>query len=423
MRGREEKTIIAVGDGMADEPLEELGGKTPLEAARTPCMDALARLGRLGLVRTVPEGMPPGSDVANLSLMGYAPRDTYTGRAPLEAASLGIRMESGDLAFRCNLVTLAQRSGERVMADYSGGGITTPQACLLVDALNRHLAGPDLRFYPGIAYRHLLILRGAGDRFLGLQTTPPHDITGQPVLAHLPAGQGAERVIRLAREAEGVFAGLFASRPGEAQGRANAIWLWGQGRAPRLPSLQARTGVRGATVCAVDLIKGIGRYAEMTSIEVPGATGDLDTDYRGKAGAALRGLADHDLVFVHVEAPDEAGHQGNLREKIRAIERFDEEVVGAIWRGLESGGRPYRILVLPDHPTPLRLRTHTGQPVPFLLYAKPDRLPGAHLLQPSRAVVEGYSEREAAKTGIFIEEGHRLFEVLFARRSGGSGFG
>lgn len=415
MNPKRPKSILVVGDGMADEPLEALDGKTPLQVAHIPNMDSLARNGVVGMVRTVPEGMPPGSDVANMSLMGYAPQTYYSGRAPLEAASMGVEMSEGDLAFRCNLVTLERRASGIVMGDYSGGGISTEIAREYVELLNKHLAGPDLCFYPGIAYRHLALMKNAGSRFESLETTPPHDITGQVVTAYLPCGSGAREVAELMEQGRTVFADLpSSSKESSGAGTANAIWLWGQGHAPCMPTLEERYHVRGVTICAVDLIKGLGRYAGMDSIEVPGATGDLDTNYQGKAVAALKALEAYDFVFLHVEAPDEAGHQGDLDEKIRAIERLDAEVVGLLKAGLSKIDEGYRILVLPDHPTPLRTRTHSEKPVPFLFHVHPESTLVKDLLPPSRSKVTAYNEKEAEQSGIRIEEGHRILELLFS---------
>ncbi len=408
------KTIIAVGDGMADEPLEELGAKTPLEVAHTPNMDFFASHGTVGLLRTVPKNMDPGSDVANMSLMGYSPHQYYTGRAPLEAASMGISMSADDMAFRCNFVTLEKKGDGLLMNDYSGGGITTDVARVWIKELNGKLTRSGLSFHAGIAYRHILLFRNAGSRFKHLETTPPHDILGQEVGPHLPRGTGGEILVNLFEEACEVLTSL----PGQSSGTpgtctANAIWLWGQGHQPHMPTLNERFGIKGATICAVDLVKGLGRCAGLDPLEVPGATGDLDTNYQGKAVKVLKALDAYDLIFLHVEAPDEAGHQGNLKEKIRAIERFDQEVLGILRKGLAQRGGGYRLLVLPDHPTPIRTRTHSKAPVPFLLYASPSSLSLAHCFEPSAPPVNAYHEKEAAGTGIHIEEGHTMMEILF----------
>ena len=398
------KYVVVVGDGMADEPLEELGGRTPLEVSRTPHMDHFARNGRVGLVRTIPEGMPAGSDVANMSLMGYSPRTYYTGRAPLEAASMGLDLGPDDVAFRCNLVTLEERGEGLFMGDYSGGSISTERARPYIDVLNDRLAGPDFEFHPGVSYRHILLWKGGRKAFDGLETTPPHDILDQPVDPHLPSGPGGREVRGLMDEARSV---LRARLPGLAEGgpagQANAIWLWGEGHKPQMPLLRERFGIRGVTVSAVDLIKGLGRCAGLETIDVPGATGDLETNYQGKVYAVLRALREVDFAFLHVEAPDEASHRGNLQEKIDAIERLDEEVLGVLRKGLDKMKIPYRLLVLPDHLTPLRIRTHADGPVPFLLYPD-DSASGA-----------SYSEKEAERSGTRIEDGSRVLDVLFQK--------
>ena len=396
------KYILVVGDGMADEPLEALGGRTPLEVSRTPNMDFFARNGQVGLVRTIPEGMPPGSDVANMSLMGYSPQTYYTGRAPLEAASMGLDLGPDDVAFRCNLVTLEERPEGLFMADYSGGSISTERARTYIEILNDKLAGPVFEFHPVVSYRHILLWKDGRKEFDGLETTPPHDILGQPVDSHLPSGPGGRKLKEMTDDARGV---LLAHLPAPAEtgpaGQANAIWLWGEGHKPQMPLLQERFGMRGVTVSAVDLIKGLGRCAGLETIDVPGATGDLETNYQGKVYAVLKALEEFDFAFLHVEAPDEASHRGNLQEKIDAIERLDEEVLGVLRKGLDKMKIQYRLLVLPDHLTPLRIRTHANTPVPFLLYPEGPGSGGP------------YSEKEAESSGILIEDGSRMLDVLF----------
>jgi 2,3-bisphosphoglycerate-independent phosphoglycerate mutase len=398
------KFILVVGDGMADEPLEALNGRTPLEVSRTPNMDFYARNGTVGRVRTIPEGMPPGSDVANMSLMGYSPRTYYTGRAPLEAASMGLELGPDDIVFRCNLVTLEERREGLFMADYSGGGISTGRAGTFIQALNEELADPRFQFYPGVSYRHVLLWRDGRKEFEGIATTPPHDILGQAVDGHLPSGPGSRGLREMMDRARGVISARASSIPQEGPSDdANAIWLWGEGHRPEMPPLYERFGVRGVVVSAVDLIKGLGRCAGLDSVEVPGATGDLETNYQGKAYAALRALREYDFAFLHVEAPDEASHRGNLQEKIDAIERFDEQVLGVLKKGLSRLKMPYRLLVLPDHLTPLRIRTHSDTPVPFLLYPEgPDPC-------------TSYSEREAEKSKIHLEEGSKILNLLFEK--------
>jgi 2,3-bisphosphoglycerate-independent phosphoglycerate mutase len=313
------KYIILIGDGMADLPIEELQGKTPLEAAETPNMDLVARSGTLGLLRTVPRGYPPGSDVANLSILGYDPAKYYTGRAPLEAASMGVKLAPEDTAFRCNLVTLDWREGAPVMDDYSSGHISTEEARELIIALDKTLSEESVRFHPGKSYRHLMVMPDAPRE---LYLTPPHDITDKEIKPYLPAGEGAERLKKLIERSQEVLRDHPVNRARRDSGKktADSIWLWGEGSAPRIPTFRDRFDIEGAIISAVDLMNGIGVYAGFEVIAVPGATGYLDTDYGAKAEYALKALKGKNLVCVHVEAPDEAGHQGSLEEKIRAIE-------------------------------------------------------------------------------------------------------
>ena len=396
------KYVVLLGDGMADEPMDELGGKTPLEQARTPHMDELARRGQLGLADTVPPGFPPGSDVANLSVFGYDPALCYSGRSPLEAASMGIELGPDDVAFRLNLVHLMHHYGKLYMADFSAGHIPTDQAKALIETLQEELGGGEFHFYPGVSYRHLLVWHGGKDR---LTFTPPHDLTYQSIEDHLPKGEGAEDLIHLTNSAQMLLnthpVNVARVKAGEAP--ANSIWLWGHGRAPKMETLSARYGITGAVISAVDLIKGIGIYAGLDVVEVPGATGYLDTNYRGKAEYALRALESRDFVYLHVEAPDEAAHAGSLEDKIRAIEAFDELVVGTVVDGLSALG-DYRLLVLPDHPTPVRRMTHTAEPVPFILYDSKGEFP--------KTGAADYSERSAAAGGLHLPYGYQLLERL-----------
>jgi 2,3-bisphosphoglycerate-independent phosphoglycerate mutase len=395
------KYLILIGDGMADRPIEKLGGKTPLMVARTPNMDALAQQGEIGLAHTIPPGMPKGSEIANLSVFGYDPRQYYTGRGPLEAASIGVKLAPDDCAFRLNLVNLEAIGGSVIMGDYSAGHITTEEAGELVRDLDKEFGNAVFRFYPGVSYRHLLVWKGKGE---GLKTTPPHDITEQAIGAYLPAGDGAQELIRLMTDTQTfLHAHPINQRRRQAGNReANATWPWGQGRAPQMPTLAERFGLKGSVISAVDLIKGIGIYAGLKVITVPGATGYLDTNYQGKAEHALQALAQDDFIYLHVEAPDEASHNGDLEAKIAAIEAFDELVVGTIVRGMAQHGG-YRILVLPDHPTPIALKTHADDPVPFVLYDAAQQHPSG---------ARGFDEAEAAKSGVVVVEGHRLIERL-----------
>ena len=401
------KYIVLLGDGMADEPMAELDGRTPLQAARTPRMDALAAGGELGLACTVPEGYPPGSDVANLSVFGYDPKCCYSGRSPLEAASMGVKLAATDVAFRMNLVTLEGAGPAARMAEFSAGHIGTAEAAELVTALQARCGGQQFSFYPGVSYRHLLVWHDGCD---ALSLMPPHDITEQPVGPHLPTDDARFAPLRqLMAEAHALFADHPVNRARRAAGKpaATDVWFWGQGRAPSMVSHQDAYGITGGVISAVDLIRGIGLYAGLRVIPVPGATGYLDTNYRGKGEAALAALADADYVYVHVEAPDEAAHGGLLQEKIAAIEAFDALVVGTVVDGLDRLG-PARLLVMPDHPTPVRLRTHTRAPVPYILYGTAGEYgPGS---------AAGYNEPAAAATGCFEAEGHHLMQRLMSGR-------
>jgi 2,3-bisphosphoglycerate-independent phosphoglycerate mutase len=362
------KYIVIVGDGMADRPLKELGGKTPLQHASTPNMDRLASEGVPGVVRTIPEGMHPGSDVANLSILGYDPNKYYSGRAPLEAASIGVRLEEGDVAFRCNLVTLkfSMDKTRAVMEDYSSGHITTEEAGRLITDIGGSLGSDTIRFYPGVSYRHLMVWsKGSAD----LECVPPHDILGKDIIDYLPVGKGEEVLRKLMRDSVDLLEDHPVNRERVRNGKnpGNSIWFWGQGKKPALPTFRAKYGIDGSLISAVDLTKGLGIYAGFTILNVPGMTGYLDTNYKGKAEAALASLKETDFVYIHVESPDEAGHSGRCEDKIKAIEDFDRLVVGTVREGASALG-DCRILLLPDHPTPVELRTHTGDPVPFVLF-------------------------------------------------------
>jgi 2,3-bisphosphoglycerate-independent phosphoglycerate mutase len=397
------KYIVLLGDGMADEPIEELGGRTPLEVAETPNMDRLARLGQVGLVETVPRGFHPGSDVANLSVFGYDPATCYSGRSPLEAASMGVALGPDDVAFRLNLVHLVAHYGKLYMGDFSAGHISTAEARELIGALQQELGGGEFNFYPGVSYRHLMVWTGGKDR---LTFTPPHDITHQPVDGHLPEGEGAEQLMKLMSDSQLLLHNhpVNARRQKAGELTANSIWLWGHGRAPKMPTYREKFGISGAVISAVDLIKGIGVCAGLDVINVPGATGYLDTNYLGKAEYALEALRTRDFVYLHVEAPDEAAHGGKLEEKIQAIEDFDRLVVGTVLEGLPALG-DHRVLVLPDHPTPVRKMTHSRDAVPFILWGSSGEFPAV-------GAVQGYTEREAAATGVAVDPGCRLMERL-----------
>jgi 2,3-bisphosphoglycerate-independent phosphoglycerate mutase len=398
------KYVIIVGDGMADYPVESLGGKTPLMVARTPNMDWMSESGEIGLVRTVPDGFNPGSEVANLSIFGYDPIRYYTGRGPLEAASLGIKLADNDIAFRCNLVTLRFHGNNMVMEDFSAGHITDEEARKVIIDLNKEMATDEIRFYAGVSYRHLMILKNGAAKFsyLGkLEIIPPHDIIGREISPFLP--QMKEPILTLVKESQRLLKNHPVNHAREAKGLppANSIWLWGQGQSPRMITLKERFGLDGYVISAVHLIKGIGILAGLGVLEVPGATGYFDTNYEGKVQYALRGLGERDFVYLHVEAPDEAGHMGNLRLKIEAIEAFDEKVVGALLKGMKGFER-YKVLVLPDHPTPLSVRTHTADPVPYAMYSSEGETQSAH--------GKKFDEVSAGQSGISIEKGFELIE-------------
>ncbi len=394
------KYIVLLGDGMSDEPNAELGGKTPLEVAKTPNMDRLCKEGQSGLAATVPAGYPPGSDVANLSVFGYNPADCYSGRSPLEAASMGVELDPSDVAFRLNFVWLEAHYGKLYMGDFSAGHITTEDAAELIKTLQEELGGDEFNFYPGVSYRHLMVWKNGKDK---LKFTPPHDISTQSIEDHLPQGEGAAVLQDLTNSAQMLLNDhpVNNRRVAEQKLPANSIWLWGHGRRPQMQTYQQRFGLTGSVISAVDLIKGIGVNAGLDIIEVPGATGYLDTNYIGKAEYAIESLKDRDFVYVHVEAPDEAAHGGLLKAKIEAIESFDRDVVGTVLKNLDQIG-DCRILVTPDHPTPVERRTHTSDPVPFVLF-------DSRYKQESN--VSGYSEKEAASTG-FEVEGHELLPLM-----------
>lgn len=404
------KYIVLIGDGMADHPVSELGGRTPLEAASTPNMDRLASEGSFGMVRTIPEGMHPGSDVANLSILGYDPRRFYTGRAPLEAASIGVSLGEGDVAYRCNLVTLKfnKEKTRAVMEDYSSGHITTDEAGELIRAIDSELSSPVLRFYPGVSYRHLMVW-AKGEA--APECVPPHDILGKDVMDYLPVGRGDDFLRKLMMRSVDILESHPVNRERVRNGKnpGNSIWLWGQGGRPALPSFREKYGLSGALVSAVDLTRGLGICAGFEILRVPGITGYLDTNYVGKAKASLEALRKVDFVYIHVEAPDEAGHSGNYKDKVRAIEDFDSLVVGTVMGGIKEFDA-CRILLMPDHPTPLELRTHTADPVPFVIYDSREKKqsPDMHFTE----AIGGHAG------SLVIDEGHRLMDFFITGKTG-----
>jgi 2,3-bisphosphoglycerate-independent phosphoglycerate mutase len=405
------KYLVLIPDGAAGWPVQALGGKTTLEAAAAPNLARLAREGACGRVRTVPDGMEPGSDVAGMSIFGVDPARSYTGRAPLEAASMGVALGEADVALRCNLVSTGGAAAEddgAVMADYSAGHITTEEGRRIVEDFRetepyRERFLPDFELFPGVGYRHLLVWRrGSTDAVL----VPPHDILGQPLAAHLPRGAAAPSLLGLMALAHPWLLLHPVNRDRRHRGlpAADNFWFWGAGRRPALQPFAERHGLSGAVISAVDLVNGIGVLLGLERITVPGATGYVETNYRGKAEHALAALARHDVVFVHIEAPDEAGHSGDAADKVRAIERIDAEFLGPALAGLARLG-PHRVLVAPDHYTPVARRSHVGDPVPFVIWPGPGGAGNG---------AAAFTEAEAAKTGLLVERGHELLGRLFA---------
>ncbi len=360
------KYAILVGDGMSDYFIDELSGRTPLQVARTPNMDRIAKEGLTGMARTVPRKMAASSDVANMSIFGYDPKEYYTGRGPLEAKSMGIELEPGQVAFRANLVT----ASDNILVDYSAGHISSKEAVVLIEFLNEKFKKRGVRFHSGVSYRNLMIVseEQLSDGHGSLRCVPPHDIIGKTIMENMPKGKGAKFLRDIMTGSRFMLADheINIIRVDLGENPANMVWLWGQGKKPSMPLFKERHGVEGAVISAVDLIKGMALCVGLKVIDVPGVTGYYDTDYAAKAEYALGALEKDDFVFVHVEAPDEAGHNGELGEKIRAIENFDEKVVGRVAEGLRSMGE-YRLLVMPDHPTPIELKTHVDDPVPFAI--------------------------------------------------------
>jgi len=387
------KYCVVIPDGMADYPIEELDGRTPLEAARTPHMDRVSRLGRQGTLQTIPDGMEPGSDVAIMSVLGIDPATCYSGRAPLEAASMGVELGPNERAFRCNLVTVV----DGVMLDHSAGHISSAEGRALIEEINERLGSAELSFYPGVGYRHLMVYRGRDD--LSAHCTPPHDIIGKPCGKHLPAGAGEDMLRGLIERSRAILEphDVNVVRADHGESPATMIWLWGSGKAPSIRSFAEQFGKTAAVISAVHLVRGIGKYLEMDIIHVEGATGYLDTNYAGKAEAAVRELDTHDLVVVHIEATDEAGHNGSIPDKLRAIEDIDAKVVGPILDAFLDKDA-FRLLVLPDHLTPIVKRTHSNEPVPFAMCGTGVR--PVHELP--------FSEKAAAGTGLHIDRGYEL---------------
>jgi 2,3-bisphosphoglycerate-independent phosphoglycerate mutase len=390
------KYAIIVPDGAADEPIEQFDNKTVLEAANTPNMDEISSRGRQGIVRTIPEGFDPGSDVAQMSLLGYDPRHCYSGRAPIEAVARNIQLAPDDWVFRCNLVTIS----DDIMADHSAGHIATEEAAKLMDDLNDHLGSEQTRFYPGVSYRHLLVFKGMD---FDVQTYPPHDYLGTPKDKILPRGKNADVLIDLMARSHQLFVNhdINKVRSDMGENQASSIWLWGQGRKTEMESFETRFGIKGIAITAVDLVRGLARLIGFDLKEVPGATGFVDTNYAGKASAAIEALDQYDLVFIHVEAPDEAAHSGSEETKKKAVEQIDKHIVGPVFEALQTFDN-WRILVAPDHPTPIRTGAHSPEPVPFAMA-------GTGI---SGILHTTFSEANADKSGFRIDNGSELMEYF-----------
>ena len=398
------KYIVVLGDGMADEPIAALGGKTPLEYANIPVMDELASKGEMGMVQNVPAGMSPGSEIANLSVMGYNPLTDFTGRSPLEALSVGVEMESDDVIFRCNVVTLTEEEpyAEKTILDHSSGEISTQEADQLMDAIREAFNDNTFQFYTGTSYRHIMVWKKGRVSHL----EPPHDHLTQVIGDYLPE----ETILRQFMEKSFDILNTHPvnlKRAAAGKNKANSLWYWGAGTKPSLSGFEEKTGLKGAMVSAVDLLKGIAVGADMQICQVEGATGSIDTNWEGKAQAAIDALLKDgcDFAYIHVEAPDEMGHQGLIEEKVKSIEYLDSRLIAPVKQALEDAGEDFRILVLPDHPTPIRIRTHSSDPVPYVLYDS----------RVQRKSIARYTEAEAKATGIFEPQGHKLMEKFLQK--------
>ena len=399
------KYVLILGDGMADRPIPELNGKTPLEYARTPMLDELAKQSEVGLVSTIPEGMSPGSDTANMSVCGYDPKIYYTGRSPLEALSIGVEMKDTDVAIRTNVVTVTDDDlpyEEKTIIDHSSSEIDTEDAAVLIEAVQKELGNEMFQYYVGTSYRHLLIW----DKGSVVPLTPPHDILGKTIGEYLPK---ESLLFEMQKKSYEILNNhpINVARAAAGLNKANSIWFWGAGTKPILTSFEKKTGKKGAMISAVDLLKGIAVGAGMDNKNVEGANGQLHTNYEGKAQAAVDALtkAGYDFAYIHVEAPDEMGHQGSVERKVQAIEYLDERIIRYVKEAMDASGEDYRMLVLPDHPTPIEVRTHTSEPVPYLLYDSTRKQDNDWQ----------YSEKCAVDGGIFRPQGHELIDYLFSR--------
>ncbi len=396
------KYVVVLYDGMADYPVEALGGKTPMQKANKPIFDSLAKRGEVGLVRTIGEGLKPGSEIGNLTVMGYDPRKYFTGRSPLEAISIGVKMADDDISLRCNLVTLSDEENydDKTMVDYSAGDISSEEAAKIIKTVQQNFGGGEFDFYSGVSYRHCLIFH-KGTTDLGTMT-PPHDISGKVVGPYISASPNAQKLTSLMRKSYDLLKDHPVNVERIKQGKrpANSIWLWGEGTKPTLPPFSELYGVKGTVISAVDLLKGIGIAAGMQTPEVEGATGYIDTNFEGKANAAVDALKkDCDFAYIHIEAPDECGHRYEPENKVKAIEYIDSRVLPIVIKGLEEIGEDYKIMILPDHPTPLSTRTHASDPVPYMIYQKSKEKDSG---------VESINEESAKKTGNFIDAGYEL---------------
>ena len=396
------KYIVVLYDGMADYPVPALGGKTPMELAKKPCLDKLASMGEVGLVKTVADGLKPGSDIANMSVLGYNPKECYTGRSPLEAVSIGVNMLDSDIIFRCNLVTLSDEENyeDKTMVDYSAGDISTADAAEIIKSVEEHFGNDIFKFYSGVAYRHCLVWH-EGTLDLG-KLTPPHDISGKVIGEHLSSSENAKELIAMMKESYDFLMEHPVNKRRIAEGKrpANSIWLWGEGTKPSLPDFKEKFGVNGSIISAVDLLKGIAKCAGMNAPEVEGATGYIDTNFEGKAECAIKELETKDFVYIHIEAPDECGHRNEPENKVKSIEIIDEKVLSKVVEALDKYD-DYKIMVLPDHPTPIVTMTHAGDAVPYMIYQK------------SKAADNGiatFTEATAKATGNYVEIGHTLMD-------------
>ncbi|MBM3699755.1 MAG: cofactor-independent phosphoglycerate mutase [Actinobacteria bacterium] len=414
---KSKKYIIVLIDGAADYPLAELGNKTPLQAAYKPNMDRLACRGITGIVRTIPEGISPGSDTANLSILGYDPRSYSTGRSSLEAVSIGVKLEDKDIVFRCNLVTLSEEAdyAQKTMVDYSAGEIGTEDAKILISDIAEKLGSGSLEFYPGISYRHVLVIKNKPKGFFNdCVLTPPHDISGKKIRHYLPAGSDSKVMLDLMAKSADILKNHPVNLRRQAEGKkaANSIWLWARATKPALDSFYEKYGISGSVISAVDLVKGIGICAGLKAVYVEGATGNINTNYEGKAAAAISELkSGQDFVYIHIEAPDECGHQGNAKDKVKSIEFIDSRVVEKIIKEMEIGGLNYSIMILPDHPTPVSIKTHTSEPVPFLIYNSANKTDTKNKM----CACENhcvFDEFYSKSTGLFIEDGHKLMDYF-----------